>query len=404
MNYMTPTVSGNGSKSAEARETALREVLMPPLAARMKKEKVKLAQWCKAVGDEVEIGDLIAVIETNKAAIDIEAEYAGVLVSILVSEGTTAIEPGTPLAVLEVEVVAEAIAREVDANCAELAVADDPDVVGKARGDLSFAMATPLVQRIAGQRGIDLTNVKGSGAYGRILERDLDSARSSGASPITDHAAQYGETQFPEICAIVEVRLDAVLALRDRLNALSSQHVRSEAKGQPKGGATLDAALVRALATALTVLPQANARWMEGAIRLADNLSIAAASTTAEAGNPLVLSEPARRGILDLSTQLATGGGTTAEGQANPDGAVAMVRTGLSDSHSLMADIGTTRTMSLALGPMENRTIFSDGRQTVEQRANLTLCADRRIVDGPLAMELVGIVRMLLEDPALMTL
>lgn len=173
------------------------EVLMPSMPRRVKKEKVRLVAWHKAEGDEVLEGDLLAVIETNKAAIDIEAEYEGTLVKILVAAGTVSIASGTPLAVMEVAAeILEAKAVEVsppdsvaldvvetpsseksqNVSSAALPLASNGDMRGLTSADL-YAAATPLAQRIAGQRGINLSTISGSGAYGRIVERDVETVQ-----------------------------------------------------------------------------------------------------------------------------------------------------------------------------------------------------------------------------------
>lgn len=176
------------------------EVLMPPLPPRVK--KVKLVEWHKAEGDEVQQGDLLAVIETNKAAIDIEAEHEGMLVKILVAEGTEEIAAGTPLAVLKVareilDSVPAVISATDELLCsttAPLSFASRRDAMSLAHpligeGDTCNAMgesvhvsATPLAKRIAEQRGINLSSLSGSGPYGRIVEKDLEQVRPSEAS------------------------------------------------------------------------------------------------------------------------------------------------------------------------------------------------------------------------------
>ena len=174
------------------------EVLMPTLPPRVK--KVKLVEWHKAEGDEVQQGDLLAVIETNKVSIEIEAEHEGTLVKILVAEGTEGIAEGTPLALLEAEaeivcakpadpLAFDKLSKGALASGSRATKRFETPTFTEAEPDHSITaegveiFATPLALRIARQRGIDLTALSGSGPYGRIVEKDLEQALSSQAQP-----------------------------------------------------------------------------------------------------------------------------------------------------------------------------------------------------------------------------
>src|SRR6185437_15246273 len=149
----------------DPRGELMAEVLMPRLSDTM--EEGVLSQWVKHEGDQVRKGDVLAVIETDKAAMDMEAYDEGVLTRILVAEGAS-VPIGTPIAVIGEAAAAASAPPPVPApGHAEGAMAPPPAAGGPSPAGL--LPASPLARRLARERGIDLTDVSGSGPGGRIV-------------------------------------------------------------------------------------------------------------------------------------------------------------------------------------------------------------------------------------------
>lgn len=173
------------------------EILMPQLSPTM--ETGKLAKWHVKEGDEVRSGDIIAEIETDKATMEVEAVDEGRIGKLLVAEGTDQVPVNQPIAILlgEDDTISP-LGGEVDhphhheeAAFAPVAKGETHDaspehVMNKiaeqirangANGDGTRIFASPLARRLAGERGIDLAALSGSGPHGRIVKADVERAK-----------------------------------------------------------------------------------------------------------------------------------------------------------------------------------------------------------------------------------
>jgi pyruvate dehydrogenase E2 component (dihydrolipoamide acetyltransferase) len=190
------------------------DVLMPRLSDTM--EEGVLSQWVKHEGDQVRKGDVLAVIETDKAAMDMEVYDEGVLTRLLVPEGAS-VPIGTPIAVIGDQPAGAAAPSPVPDADAERPVVCPPapqpaaPAAAEPRGQRppaaasspaapaapspaaqpSAGRASPLARKLAREHGIDLANVTGTGPGGRVVRADIDQAvrRGGGAQPAPVPAA-----------------------------------------------------------------------------------------------------------------------------------------------------------------------------------------------------------------------
>ncbi|MBT8476484.1 MAG: E3 binding domain-containing protein, partial [Alphaproteobacteria bacterium] len=184
------------------------EVLMPALSPTM--EEGTLAKWLVKEGDTVSSGDLLAEIETDKATMEFEAVDEGTVGKILVAEGTEGVKVNTPIAVLledgesaddigSASASAAAPAKEAPAPKAadeapSAAPSPAPAAPVAASGDRIFA--SPLARRIAKDKGLDLSQIKGSGPKGRIVKSDVENAQP-GAAPAAAPTAAAAPAAAP---------------------------------------------------------------------------------------------------------------------------------------------------------------------------------------------------------------
>lgn len=190
-------------------------ITMPALSPTM--EEGTLAKWLVNIGDEVNSGDIIAEIETDKATMEVEAVDEGVVAKILVDAGTEGVKVNAIIAVLaedgedisKVEAAAPAEAKPIETNAtaeaetkansnteqsvapqtpttASQTLASTPLPAATKNGDR--IKASPLARRIADMKGIDLSSLKGSGPRGRIIKRDVEDAKPSAAGSSTNAA------------------------------------------------------------------------------------------------------------------------------------------------------------------------------------------------------------------------
>ena len=167
------------------------EILMPALSPTM--EEGTLAKWLVKEGDTVQAGDLLAEIETDKATMEFEAVDEGVIGKILVAEGTEGVKVNTAIAIIgeagedmSAAPAAAAPAPAASAPAAQAAPATPATptpapAAPKAEGARVFA--SPLARRIAAEKGIDLTQVKGTGPHGRIVKADVESGKAVASAP-----------------------------------------------------------------------------------------------------------------------------------------------------------------------------------------------------------------------------
>lgn len=440
------------------------EVLMPTFTSKVNKDKIILVEWLKVEGDEVQEGDLLAVIETNKAAIDIEAEHDGTLVKILVAEGTKAIEAGTPLAILEVvaEILEESgtvvsalddlefgIVDPITVDCSKGAssavssLTQEVDLLGL-KNEVLYAFATPLAKRIAKQRGISLSSISGSGAYGRIVEKDLEGDQHSASSPsqkmvqiakngrlLNGHRSDettikhfapgsyelisHSETQManvrcltesnqtvPRIYASANFTLDCLLSLHERLNSL----VQKNGDRIPQRQVSVDGFIVKAMAMAMTILPDVNVSWTDEAMIRHKSSDIGfAVSTSGGWINPIV-HKAETKGLAEISTEIKNNKKRAYANELNVEGYVAgsavisnMSMANISDFAGI---VNASQSPALIIGVSEFQPIVQVDKIVSAQQMTLTLSADHRCIDGALGVEFVGVVKMLLEEPALM--
>ena len=185
-------------------------ILMPALSPTM--TEGTLARWLKKEGEQVRAGDVIAEIETDKATMEVEAVDEGVLVRILVPDGTAGVKVNAPIAVL-VE-AGESVGGPVPAKpeaakpeptpapvpapvqAAVIAPPLVPAVVANGH-DADRVFASPLARRMAKQAGIDLGTLKGSGPHGRIIRSDVEEAHKGGAAPAAAPAPSPAAAQVP---------------------------------------------------------------------------------------------------------------------------------------------------------------------------------------------------------------
>ncbi|MHB1596266.1 MAG: dihydrolipoamide acetyltransferase family protein, partial [Streptosporangiaceae bacterium] len=284
------------------------DVLMPRLSDTM--EEGVLSQWVKHEGDQVRKGDVLAVIETDKAAMEMEAYDDGVLTRILVREGESA-PIGTPIAVIGGEGASEAAAQPPIAASEQPERVVMPPPAPASPSEVpaaSRAPASPLARKLARERGIDLSTLSGSGPSGRIVRADIEeaarardggrpapspaeapggTARRAPAGPVQVPAASTAPRPAPRAVPAAVVEADVEAIPLSTVRRLTAQRLAASARDAPHFYLTIVAdagellefreqasrrpgadvkvsvtdVLVKACATALAAHPEVNASW-----------------------------------------------------------------------------------------------------------------------------------------------
>ncbi len=425
------------------------EILMPALSPTM--EEGTLAKWLVKEGDTVASGDLLAEIETDKATMEFEAVDEGTVGKILIAEGTEGVKVNSPIAVLleegesadDIGDVSAAPAASTPpaaepapaaADAPAPAAAPAPSAPTAASGDRIFA--SPLARRIAKDKGLDLSQIKGSGPKGRIVKADVENAQpgaapaaSSAAAPATAAAApagpdaaqvlaMYGDREFEEIsldgmrktiaARLTEakqtiphfylrrdIELDALLKFRSTLNK------QLEARGVKL---SVNDFIIKACALALQTVPDANAVWA-GDRMLKLKPSDVAVAVAIEGGlfTP-VLKDAEMKSLSVLSAEMKDLAARARDRKLAPHeyqgGSFAISNLGMFGIDNFDAVINPPHGAILAVGAGAKKPVVGeDGELKVATVMSVTLSVDHRVIDGALGAELLAAIKDNLENP-----
>ena len=431
------------------------EILMPALSPTM--EEGTLAKWLVKEGDAVKSGQILAEIETDKATMEFEAVDEGTVGKILIAEGTAGVKVNTPIAVLLDEgedasavaapkaaaPAAPAAAAPAEAAPAPAAPVAAPVATGGAR-----VFASPLARRIAKEKGLDLSAVKGSGPHGRIVRADVEAAQPGAAKLAVAAAAEapkaapapaaasaamptglatevvlkmYADRPYEEVpldgmrrtiaARLTEakqtiphfylrrdVRLDALMAFREQLNR------QLEGRGVKL---SVNDFIIKACAMALQAVPNANAVWA-GDRMLRLKPSDVAVAVAVEGGlfTP-VLRDADKKSLSALSAEMKDLAARAKSKKLAPHeyqgGSFAISNLGMMGIENFDAVINPPHGSILAVGAgVKKPVVLADGTIGVATVMSMTLSVDHRVIDGALGAEFLKAVIEALENPMVM--
>jgi len=423
------------------------EIKMPALSPTM--TSGTLAKWLVGEGDQVNSGDVIAEIETDKATMEVESVDDGVMAKILIAAGSENVAVGAVIAMLatdgeSVDDVATITPQSAPAAPQSPAPAAPQSPAPAApqtpaapapsqpAADKTRLFASPLARRIAADRGISLDGIAGSGPYGRILRRDVEAAPTQTASSYHAPIAQaIGQTigqpagdlrggsdllansqmrkviagrlqeskqQAPHFYLTVDCKIDALLAARAALNAKAADDVKISVNDM----------IIRAAAMALMAVPEANTSWEGEHTRRYHHADIAMA-VAIDGGliTPIVWAAE-QKGLAALSMVTSDLAARARDGALAPNeytgGSFTISNLGMYGVREFAAVINPPHGAILAVGAGEQRPIVIDGNLAVATVMSVTLSADHRAVDGAVGAQWLQAFKGFVEDPVTMLL
>ncbi|MCP9483166.1 pyruvate dehydrogenase complex dihydrolipoamide acetyltransferase [Shimia sp. CNT1-13L.2] len=430
------------------------EILMPALSPTM--EEGTLAKWLVKEGDEVQSGDIIAEIETDKATMEFEAVDEGIMGPILVAEGTEGVKVNTAIAVLleegesadDVSVAAApaASAAPAQAAAAPAPQASAPAAPAPAAADGSRIFASPLARRIAADKGLDLAAIQGSGPRGRIVKADVESAQPGAATapaavetapaPTAPAAAPSPMPQSADAATVArmyegrtyeEVALDGMrktiaarlseakqtiphFYLRRDIKLDALLKFRSELNKQLEGRGvklSVNDFIIKACALALQQVPDANAVWAGDRV-LKMKASDVAVAVAIEGGlfTP-VLQDAESKTLSALSTEMKDLASRARDRKLAPHeyqgGSFAISNLGMFGIDNFDAIVNPPHAGILAVGTgVKKPVVGADGEVTVATVMSVTMSVDHRVIDGALGAEFLKAIVDNLENPMTM--
>jgi pyruvate dehydrogenase E2 component (dihydrolipoamide acetyltransferase) len=433
------------------------EIVMPRLSDSM--EEGTILKWMKAVGDEVALGEELVEIETDKANMVFESDAAGTLIEILAGEGDTlpigeviarvgekgeapsgdgasakAEAKAEPEAEARAEPETEAEPEETPKPEPATAVAEPAPPQGDGR-----VKASPIARRIAGEKGIDLGSLEGSGPGGRIIKVDVERAAEAGpAAPVaapaevpapaaaaagpTPGAREKPETARGETQVVELTKLQQTVARRMAESKATAPHfylsaeidmsrcfaARAQIKATAADGDVVPSfndMVVKATALALREFPRANGAYRDGKWELYSRINVGIAVAVAEPAALVVptIFDADRKGLRQIATEARALAQRVREGTVTPPelsgGTFAVSNLGMYGISSFSAVINPPQAGILAAGAITETPVVRDGEITTAQLMGVTLACDHRILYGAEGAEFLGRVRALLEEP-----
>jgi pyruvate dehydrogenase E2 component (dihydrolipoamide acetyltransferase) len=447
------------------------EIVMPRLSDSM--EEGTILTWMKKVGDEIAVGDEIVEIETDKANMAYESDVAGTLTEILAQEGDT-LPIGEPIAR-----VGDADEGPSGQSAGPVGAGDPPPpAVAKAssgavpptpppaEGSVESAAApaaeagatdggervkaSPVAKRLAKERGLDLSQVAGSGPGGRIVKKDVKAAAAGGdaggapgappphpplvgrappASPLPPPSslasAESPETAKGTVTVEELTKLQQVVARRMSESKATAPHFyletvidmsrAVEARGRIKASAgegevvpSFNDMVVKACALALVEFPRANGSYKDGHFELYSRINVGVAVAGQDALVVPTVFDADKKGLRQIATDARALAAKVRDGSITPPelsgGTFTVSNLGMFGISNFSAVINAPQAGILAVGAIEERPAVRDGEIVPAHLMEVTLACDHRILYGADGARFLARVRALLEEPVALAL
>ncbi len=400
-----------------------------------------LLRWCKNKGDSIEIGDLLAEVETDKATMEMEAFEEGVLTELFVEAGGK-VAVGAPLAFIlgstekqgvnSTETATSTPTSQV--SSASPAQASHKPIFTASRATLPSSTTTssvrikasPLARKIAAERGVRLENIagKGTGPGGRIIAADVITApigisAPQGGAPVTDailptviegnpetqipltnmrriiaQRLLASKTQIPHFYLSLEIDAAPMVAFRKDFNATGNK-------------ITFNDIVLLATARAAIEKSKINAAFAGDSIYQYESVNLCVAIAIEEGLVTPVIRDAQKKSLLEISAAVKDLAVRARDKKLKPEefsgGTITVSNLGAYGIDQFYAIVNPPQAAILAVGAIVKKPVIDAQDQiVVGHRLTLTLSGDHRVVDGAVAAEYLAALRKLLENPSLL--
>ena len=422
-------------------------ITMPRLSDTM--EEGTISTWLKKVGDDISEGDILAEIETDKATMEFESFYSGKLVHIGVGEGET-VKVDDLIAIISDSDVAvddlldnygkdqdstnninskDEITSTTDEKSIEDVSLEKPIVPTNNQSDLRV-LASPLAKKIAAERNIDLSKIKGSGDNGRIVKGDLENIDSKPTAykeaTIVDNSENIekvikpvkkivvGEESFEDIQnstmrnAIakrlsqskfsaphyylgVEFNMDNAIAFREQYNSIPNTKI------------SFNDIVIKACAAALKKHPQVNSQWMENSIRLNHHVHIGVAVGVEDGLVVPVIKFADQETLHSINTMVRDYAVRAKSKKLRPDeiegSTFTVSNLGMFGIQEFTSIINHPNSAILSVGSIVKKPVVINEKIVVSNTMKVTLACDHRSVDGVTGSLFLETLKGFIENP-----
>lgn len=411
-------------------------VYMPKLSDTMTEGVV--AEWTKKVGDEVSSGEVLAEIETDKATMEFESFYDGVLLHIGVEKGATAPVNALLAVIGDKGEDIKKILAEAEKNTAESAKEEDAPVVKEevkatpapaavkapaatpapapvrtatieANGRIH---ASPLAKKMANDKGIDLSYVQGTGEGGRITKRDVEHYQPYaggtkktrafvGVESFTDEpisqmrktiAKRLAESKFtaPHFYLTLDIDMDNAIAIRKQINAIGDK-------------VSFNDMVIKAVALALREHPAVNSSWLGDVIRRNDHVHIGVAVAVDEGLLVPVVRFADGKELTEIGGEVRDYAQKAKDKKLQPQdwegNTFTISNLGMFGIEAFTAIVNPPDSCILAVGGIKEVPVVRDGNIVPGNVMKVTLSCDHRVVDGASGSAFLQTFKNNLENP-----
>ena len=413
-------------------------VRMPKMSDTMTEGVV--VKWHKKVGDKVKSGELVAEVETDKATMEYESYHNGTVLYLGVEEGKAIAIDGVLAivgkegedykALLDAEMTkAPATAKPVEeakpapapapkveaAKPAPAPVAAPVAIPVASSSSDDRAKASPLAKRLASEKGIDLSMLKGSGDHGRIVKRDIEwfkpgtfvQTAAFAPNAVTSEsysevavsqmrktiARRLSESMFtaPHFYLTMDIDMDALIAARDSVNQVASVKI------------SFNDFIVKAVASSLRQHPTVNSSWLDARIRYNNHINIGVAVAVDEGLLVPVVRYADSKTLTQISTEVKGFSQKAKDKKLQPadweGNTFTISNLGMFNIEEFTAIINPPDACILAVGGIKQVPVVKNGMVQPGNVMKVTLSCDHRVVDGVVGSKFLNTLKALLENP-----
>ena len=414
-------------------------VRMPKMSDTMTEGVV--VKWHKKVGDKVKSGELVAEVETDKATMEYESYHNGTVLYLGVEEGKSVAIDGVLAIVgkegadynslLDAELSKAPASKPVEAapspkaEAPKPAPAPAPVVAAPAPAPIAQpvaasssddrAKASPLAKRLASEKGIDLSMLKGSGDHGRIVKRDIEwfkpgtfvQTAAFAPNAVTSEsysevavsqmrktiARRLSESMFtaPHFYLTMDIDMDSLIAARDSVNQVASLKI------------SFNDFIVKAVASSLRQHPTVNSSWLDDRIRYNNHINIGVAVAVDEGLLVPVVRYADSKTLTQISTEVKGFSQKAKDKKLQPadweGNTFTISNLGMFNIEEFTAIINPPDACILAVGGIKQVPVVKNGMVQPGNVMKVTLSCDHRVVDGVVGSKFLNTLKALLENP-----
>ncbi len=405
-----------------------------------------LVRWVKQVGENINKGDVLAEIETDKATVEVESSASGVVLQLIVEQGTM-VPVNAPIAVVgaageKVDAVATAPSK-VESPKSDAApiptaapqaaptaapvsqAAPAPDTSSTVHGQSSTVKASPLAKKVAKDNQVDLSNVHGSGPGGRVVRKDVEAVLSSGqpsavsrpsASAIQPVIVSYDDkvipvtklrqaigrrlveskATIPHFYVAHEYKMDALMDVRKQANAFLPDNEKI----------SVNDFILKAVALTLRQFPNLNATLKGTEVIQFGHVNVGVAVTVPGGLMTVVVKDTDQKTLRQISSEVKTMAGRAREGKVKPDdvdgSTFSTSNLGMYDVEEFIAIVNPPEAAILAISSAREVPVVENGQIKVGWRMKATISVDHRVSDGAEAAQFMQKLAEFLENPVRM--